>query len=252
MTDKKTRIDHFDSAIADRRISVSAQKAALILPFVSTDNIRYYLGGLFIEPHPKGGVLMVATDGRRLAAIHDPDGEADGGWICPVPKVLAAACRRQNKKYPKDNAGMLHFIGDAGYVTAANFPPESVGTDMAARLGPLHLASAWAPPIDGRYPDWRRVVPAWPLEQDFSEPIGFSGKLLSAFSVAAKAAGYSNAATVFYPPGKQGAMIVRLPHVPDFLGLLMPMAVYEDTFEPDGLPGWLIEGPGAAVLDDEI
>lgn len=38
---------------------------------VSTEETRYYLNGVHLEPHPCGGAFMVATDGHRLIVVHD-------------------------------------------------------------------------------------------------------------------------------------------------------------------------------------
>lgn len=53
--------------IEPRNIKVSAKYVAMIAPFISKEATRYHLGGIHIMPHPKGGVLMTATDGHTLA-----------------------------------------------------------------------------------------------------------------------------------------------------------------------------------------
>ena len=43
-------------------------------PFQSTENTRNYLCGVQLERHPKGGALVVATDGHVMLICHDKTG----------------------------------------------------------------------------------------------------------------------------------------------------------------------------------
>ena len=42
--------------------------------FTSKEDARYYLQGVFVEPHPIEGITLTATDGVRLACIYDRSG----------------------------------------------------------------------------------------------------------------------------------------------------------------------------------
>lgn len=108
-------------------------EAALIC--ASREEIRYYLNGVYVDP----AGLVVATDGHRLfAGDFTPDNSratlpAFEGWIIPrdaLQRALKAAPKRA-----KDPAARVLEIS-----------PERVG-DVVCQ------------PIDGSFPDWRRVIP---------------------------------------------------------------------------------------------
>ena len=50
---------------------VNPEKLWITANFQSTEQTRYYLCGVFIEPADEG-VTMTATDGHRLVTCHDP------------------------------------------------------------------------------------------------------------------------------------------------------------------------------------
>jgi hypothetical protein len=239
MTKKKTREFHPD----ERRVSVSARLAAMVLPFVSTEETRYYLTGIQIEPHPKGGVILVATDGHRLGAVHDPEGDSNGHWICPVPDVLARACRKQTARKGGigGRAEQLHFRGRAGYVTDA-----LLGDANPAVPGEYQMAQAFCPPIDGTYPDWRRAVPKWP-PRGKPQLVSFNAAITAGFIASASAAGCwkgSAPISAFPGSGPSDPMLIRidLPAAIDFIGIFMPMRCgLPDPDRETGLPAWLRE-----------
>lgn len=109
-------------------------KAAL--PFVASNDVRYYLKGLLVEAY-QGRIYVVACDGRTMAVTyHCEDSTAqDGQWILPTTEVQA----------------VLKLVGKASVV----------GFDAGA----LMLATMRVTPIDGKYPEWRRVLPAEDGEQ---------------------------------------------------------------------------------------
>jgi len=98
-------------------------KAALVC--ASTEQVKYYLCGVYVDP--KG--FLVSTDGHRLfcGKIDLTDVPAFDGWLMP-----ATAIKRALTGYKPD---------------AITIAPDRVG-DIACQ------------PIDGTFPDWRRVVPS--------------------------------------------------------------------------------------------
>lgn len=97
-------------------------KAALIC--ASTEQGRYYLCGVYVDPEG----FLVSTCGHRMfvGKIDLSDVPAFDGWIIP-----SDAIKRALTGYKADT------------ITIA---PDRVGAIMCA-------------PVDGFYPDWRRVVP---------------------------------------------------------------------------------------------
>ena len=97
-------------------------KAALVC--ASTEQVRYYLNGVYVDP--KG--FLVSTDGHRMfcGRIDLAGVPAFDGWIIPRDVIKRALTSYKDET-----------------ITIA---PDRVG-DIACQ------------PIDGTFPDWRRVVP---------------------------------------------------------------------------------------------
>ena len=63
-----------DEAAAPFECCVSASIFARAFSIAAKDNWRPNLAGVCVEPIEAGGVVMVATDGKRLIALHDDCG----------------------------------------------------------------------------------------------------------------------------------------------------------------------------------
>ncbi|MDR0569424.1 MAG: DNA polymerase III subunit beta [Spirochaetaceae bacterium] len=104
---------------------------------VSDDETRYYMTGNFFEKK-EDKLIMVATDGRRLAYIDKPVGSAiqDFPGIIIPPKILQIIMRRS---------------GDEGLVAF------SVSEKLIfVRFGSYNLSSVL---IEGQFPNYARVIP---------------------------------------------------------------------------------------------
>lgn len=64
----------------------SALAVKTIFPFAARKDIRFYLNGINARPLEKGGVMLVATDGRRFVVIRDPDGHVEASIVLRVDK----------------------------------------------------------------------------------------------------------------------------------------------------------------------
>ena len=101
----------------------------------STDETRYILNGLLIES-TGDGLLVIATDGRRLAKVEMPMDD------CPAFTVVI----------PNKTVSLLHRTMTSGscqvdlYPGAMNFTVK--GTSIYSKL------------IEGNYPNWRQVMPS--------------------------------------------------------------------------------------------
>lgn len=114
---------------------------ATALPFLSTEESRYFLNGVHL--HVSGDRLVaVATDGNRLAKVDTdaPDGAAE------MPGVIV----------PADAVSTLvsTLKGLSGPVTV-----EATSVKLAVEAGTLRLVTKL---IDGHFPDYQRVIPRWP------------------------------------------------------------------------------------------
>jgi DNA polymerase-3 subunit beta len=110
----------------------------------STEETRYYLCGVCVEIAPRH-ITCAASDGHLLAAHREeladdaPDNELLGSFIIPT-----AMCARFKLKKGPSTVGTI--MGDAEHLTIG-YGGERIGFA----------------PIDGTFPDWRRVVPALPM-----------------------------------------------------------------------------------------
>lgn len=115
---------------------------------VSNEDTRYYLNGVYIQPHPEKGVILTATDGHRLISIWDELGIFDH----PEPVIVKAdkATLMAAKAGKKDPHHKIIAI-DTGYVEVV----ENNTGKMFVRQGPGI--------IDGTFPDYTRVIPSGTL-----------------------------------------------------------------------------------------
>jgi hypothetical protein len=185
--------------------TIDARYAFWLAPFMSTEEVRYYINGIYIEPCPKGGALLIATDGHVMGIVHDETAVVEKGVIWKPSKDLLAAGKTANKK---DDPCVL---------------------SLSARDGA---------PIDGTFPDWRRVIRG-PGEVKASQCLSLNPDLLKKFANALDGKGVN-----IQPTGPSDPIIVTSPGRPNFYGLVMPMRVEE----PDKkLPTWMGVKPRVRV-----
>jgi DNA polymerase-3 subunit beta len=124
--------DFFDIPIKEFKDMVSQTVFA-----VSDDETRYFMNGVYFEKADKR-LIMVATDGRRLAYIEKNAGDdiKDFAGIIIPPKVLNIITRRS---------------GDEGLVSLSV-------TDklIFINFGSYKLSSVL---LEGQFPNYRRVIP---------------------------------------------------------------------------------------------
>jgi len=104
---------------------------------VSDDETRYFMNGIYLEKKD-GNLVMVATDGRRLAHISRKIPlrvDALKGVILP-PKILTIV-----RKLASGEGTLSLALTDK---------------NVFVRVGATHLSSNL---IDGQFPDYRRVIP---------------------------------------------------------------------------------------------
>jgi len=123
--------EYFEMPIKDFKEMVSQTVFA-----VSDDETRFFMNGVFLEK-TEGKLVMVATDGRRLAYISKESDEIkDFSGIIVPPKVLNVITKR---------------AGDEGLIAI------SVTSKMLfIRFGSYSLSSVL---IEGNFPNYRKVIP---------------------------------------------------------------------------------------------
>lgn len=189
-------------------------KAALM--FVSREATRPYLGGVYIDP----AGLAVSTDGHRLfCGALAPDDEraalpAFDGWTIPDETLKRAL---------------------------QGFKPPRGTVDPRITITPERVGGVACKPIDGAFPDWRRVIPdAAAMDGAAAQ---YQGEYLADFDkAAALLRGDRGGQCRVYHDGQNPALVsfgvrgnytggpIRVP-VPAF-GVLMPLRDLEGANPP--------------------
>lgn len=174
----------------------------------SDEETRTYLHGVYIQPHPVEGVLMVATDGHRLLVAHD----AGGSCSEPVIVKLSGPVLKAAKAKKTDHIDGRRLVADDENGVRVVIPHES------AEVYPV----AWK--IEGTFPDWRRVIPdAKRLTAPCPAVLEYNAEYLGDFAKAAAEIGNSRRIGIRTYDANGPALVTfeddRL------FGILMPMRV---------------------------
>lgn len=145
--DEFPKVDHVPS---DKKITLPQDKIKSMLKktsfAISNDESRYVLNGLYFN-FTEGKLIIVATDGRRLALVEEvtdfPE-EAEGSFIVPTKTVNELGRLLQNK-------GVLTIELSEGRV-AFDLIQEEEGN-------PVVTSTIISKLIDGSYPNYKQVIP---------------------------------------------------------------------------------------------
>lgn len=201
-------------------LNIRADLYRVAAMFISDESTRYYLQGVFVEPHANG-VTLTATDGHTLISIHDDTGSCSEPAIVTISDYALKACK-PNKKDLSPRRLVVNPDGKALVMDGEN-----------------ELAISGNCYIDGTFPDWRRVVEsAQSAEPSKHDPkvAAFDSKVLRPFMDAAKelSADKYHGVTMTSPT-TSGPMFIAFPEAPHAFGLAMPYRA------PDcvaGIPSW--------------
>ena len=188
----------------------------------STEETRYYLNGVFIQPAKDGGVHVVATDGHLLSVGYDAEGELTG-----VPEQDNGGGVILNLE-PREFAMFA-----AGKCKRAEIEGEELRLyRQHKRLSEGQLAKRiFADFVDGTYPDWRRVVPETPEKAALA---GFNIHYLAKYSRVAKCLGKNVRSVVVKGDSESSPHIVQFPDIDHWFGVIMPVRTLLDR----GAPKW--------------
>jgi hypothetical protein len=180
----------------------------------STEETRYYLRGVCVEIAPRH-VTYAATDGHVLVAHREelaydaPDNEMLGSFIIPT-----AACTKFKFKKGASTVGTI--MGDAEHLIIG-YGGENIGFKFK--------------PVDGTFPEWRRVVPALPPDQP--KPAQFSTHNVSRLANVGTQLGYG--AMCIHHNGGNPALVDWKGNT-DTVAAIMP---YRVALEPKH-PAWFV------------
>lgn len=159
-------------------LTLNAAIPAALLHAMAKKDVRFYLKGLYLEPSD-GTVRAVATDGSVLMIATDAYSKWEGDQ---APVIVPRDAIEWAVKNSKAGSVIVRIDGEKAEIVASN------GASMVATL------------IDGKFPDWKMVIPSGPLSGE--EPFlacEYLERIAKAGSVLAKMGGAAKSKTGVYP-----------------------------------------------------
>jgi hypothetical protein len=198
------------------RIDVNAILFRAANECVSDEDTRYYLQGVYVQPHPDKGVLLTATDGHRLVCIHDESGSCDKAAIIIVEDRAFAGVKIDKKK--PDEIPRLKLDAD-GHVVVGTYR----GVESAI--------------IDGTYPDYPRVLTpiVAALKKGAYVPASYKHEYLVSFGRIVSLITSGSHAIRLISTGEADASLILFEGAAHAFGILMPMR----TNCQNGMPAFM-------------
>ena len=132
---------------------------------IGTEEIRYYLTGVHVEPAPGGGALMVATDGRVMLVARDPNG------VAPASAIVQLTMPESSPPDPSCcDDGCCALMADSYIGARLTFDLPDEGPAVAAMMRGAHpWKKAIVERVEGQFPNWRK---AWSADAHQITPRG--------------------------------------------------------------------------------
>lgn len=201
-------------------VEIPVEDLLKVLPFRANQDVRYYLNGILIEPAERGAFL-VATEGHAMAVVHSETAFADKQRILDIPDDMARACRE---------------LKSASLVSKIIIEHEKARATVSDQTGEHYIKPGNAF-IDGKYPEWRRVIPTVEnLRPGLHSAINsmYLAKLKRALPKHMTHYGFQFWHDVREP--KERAAVARSPVMPEMIIVIMPMRLEKENVWPDWMP----------------
>lgn len=210
--------------------SIDPVRLKAIALFAAKQDVRYYLNGVCFEIADPRFTVMVATDGHRLAALpsheHEEAVTALPADFKPLKVIIDSETIAKVLKVHGRSPLPLTLTVE---VTDGETPTRTV--TLASVEGARIVGE-----IDGRYPEYRRVIPEY--QGGSASPLNFDGSYLSTFAQAARVLGDRTQAVCIMTKDNNSASRIAFPNVPDFIGVIIGIRGLE---EGAALPAWYTE-----------
>ena len=218
---------------------VDANLIAAAAIFKAKADVRSYLEGIRIEPHPDKGIFVIGTDGHRMLIAHDEYGTADQAITIKPTTAFIAAAKKAKGLFGTPakaicNDGLL-FITIAATETC--FTPE-----VNHKYTPFIEA---AEELEGTYPDWQRIMPEkisanFPVAAMNHKYVADISKALQIFTPSTRHPiafrFYSSAKTADEADSTSVIAMSSSPLAHNLLFVIMPM---REQHKAQSLPGWM-------------
>lgn len=171
------------------------------------------LSGVRIEPHPVVGVLLIATDGKRMIVVHDASGRASEAKTVRLESAMLRQCKADRF----DRAPRRVVNADDKEVWIAN----AEGTKL------MQQVQRWN--VGGSFFAWRDLLEAHGLYEPAAgaEVIWFNPDFLADFGKAsAILSGKAGENGISIEPNGSHAALVRFAGLEQAFGIIMPCEGY--------------------------
>lgn len=197
-------------------ITINSTIFAAAALFRGIEDVRYYLNGLYLETGANGARL-VGCDGHQLAVANIEGCFPESSIILPGSLVAAV------KSKPKAPLSVvLEFEeGHQQFEDQENAKGVFVPRDIKLTVGEI---STTAKELDGRFPDYRRVVPK---EVD-GTTAQFDPRLINRIDKACSILGYKFFAGIAYNGDRSGLSVID----EGFVVVTMPFKVDPSKTSP--------------------
>lgn len=177
--------------------------------FISNDETRYVLNGVYVEVRPGKRPVLVSTDGRRLTVI-ESQAEQDGASLLNFNLILSAAFLKP----------LLSFAKPLTLTLGVEYhPSERVLFHFIEAKCVIDAEAGGV--INGAYPDWRKVVPSG--TKKLLPEIGMNADYVADYAKAAKFLGAAIPSLRINLFDADSVMEVQIDSKPEFYSVLMPM-----------------------------
>lgn len=223
------------SALAISKMRLTAKLIPIIAPFLAVDDIRYYLAGVNVRPHPSGGAVICATNGHVLAMMYDRDAICEQEVIIHVDKRAVKACA----KMTRDARQLVMLDGRVAIV-------EGHGEEVYIQPGKPVIAGA-------QFPRYEAVI-----KSGEGYTTGLHGHFNAHYvamvqgvanSMVRANIGDSSRSVTFFTHDKVENAIARVGGAGDFLAILMPMQAKKIDV---AIEAWVPRQTTAAVPDATV
>lgn len=177
-------------------MNINLNKLRAVRKMTAKQDVRYHLNGVCV-----GRGVLVATNGHYLIKAADSGADYDGELIVPNDVLDAVFRKLKDRKYKA--LGEVELNGD--------------GAKWQFRVGGELLEQFT--PIDGKFPDWQRVIPDGKAPEEMAQ---FNWSYLTLFDKAHEELGAKVGGCVLRPFGDSAAL-VEFPGFEDVIGVCMPM-----------------------------
>lgn len=201
------------------KLNLQARLVAAIAQFKASNDIRYYLNGVYVEPHTTGA-LIIATNGHAMGAWLDETGEIERPAILRIGAKLQAACQGAETK-------RLTIIDNRLAVIGATVPDGQKTPELYIQPS----TGDWE--LQGRFPDWTRVIRAEdgpPCLHSALNPV-YIADMTKALQIGA---GSKHMSVTTRQRAAHESVVFTSPYAPNFVGVIMPL---RDNDAP--MPKWM-------------